>query len=259
MKLSSRKKLTAALGISCAVMMLFLLLQRQLGLGSAYSTLPDVATPVELAMEAPQSEFKPDMASEMTFLEINDRALFTQTRTAPPKFVPPPPPPGAELPKVPLTAQLTGVVITPTRKVALLRSAGGDQTFRLREGMPFPGELAGWRVTQINARSVVFDGGAAQGQVELKLDVAKGSPMSSNPNGLPFIPQVPGNSPVPPMSDNSKFNSSAIAMPVPGAPPPPPPPPSADQAAREMEVQRIIEERRAQMRAEAERMSSGNQ
>ena len=254
MKLSSRKKLTVALGIFCGAMMLFLLLQRQLGLGTAYSTLPDEPAGEQQALAAPQSEFKPDMASEGTFLEINDRSLFTQTRTAPPK-VAAPPTPVAEVPKVPLTAQLTGVVITPTRKVALLRSAGGDQTYRLREGMPFPGELAGWRVTQINARSVVFDGGAAQGQVELKLDVAKGSPMS----GLPAIPQVQGNSPVPPMSDSSKFNNAAIPMPVPGAPPPAPPPPSADQAAREMEVQRIIEERRAQMRAEAERMSSGNQ
>ncbi len=258
MRLSTRKKLTAALGVACGVMMLFLLLQRQLGLGTTYGTLPDTAAAVELDVQVPQSEFKPDMASEMAFLEINDRSLFTQTRT-PPLKAPPPVVVAVDQPKVPLTAQLTGVVITPTRKVALLRSAGGDQTYRLREGMPFPGELAGWRVVQINARSVVFDGGTNQGQVELKLDVAKGSPMSASPNGLPFIPQVPGNSPVPPMSDNSKFNSAAIAMPASGAPPPPPPPPSADQAAREMEVQRIIEERRAQMRAEAERMSSGNQ
>ena len=240
-------------------MMLFLLLQRQLGLGSAYSTLPDAPPAPEITLEAPQSDFKPDMASEMAFLEINDRSLFTQTRTAPLKADPIVAEAAPEVPKVPLTAQLTGVVITPTRKVALLRSAGGDQTYRLREGMPFPGELAGWRVAQINARSVVFDGGASQGQVELKLDVAKGAPMSGSPNGLPFIPQIPGNSPVPPMSDNSKFNSAAMSMPAAGAPPPPPPPPSADQAAREMEVQRIIEERRAQMRAEAERMSSGNQ
>jgi len=259
MKLSTRRKLTIALGVSCGVFMLFLLLQRQLGLGSTYSTLPDAPAAVEPAPEAPQNDFKPDMASEMAFLEINDRSLFTQTRTAPTKAAPVVAAAAPEMPKVPLTAQLTGVVITPTRKVALLRSAGGDQTYRLREGMPFPGELAGWRVMQINARSVVFDGGASQGQVELKLDVAKGSPMSGNPAGMPFIPQVPGNSPVPPMSDNSKFNSAAISMPAAGAPPPPPPPPSADQAAREMEVQRIIEERRAQMRAEAERMSSGNQ
>ena len=197
MKLSSRKKLTVALGVSCGVLMLFLLLQRQLGLGSAYSTLPDASEPAETVIAAPQTEFKPDMASEMAFLEINDRSLFTQTRTAPAKATPVVAQPVSEIPKVPLTAQLTGVVITPTRKVALLRSAGGDQTYRLREGMPFPGELAGWRVAQINARSVVFDGGASQGQVELKLDVAKGSPMSGSPSGVPFIPQVPGNSPVP--------------------------------------------------------------
>ncbi len=258
MKLSTRRKLTVVLAASCAAMMLFLLLQRQLGWGANFTTLPEGASPPESSPELPQSEFNADMASELTYLEINDRSLFTQTRTAPTKAVATAEVVKPAIPPVPLTAQLTGVVITPTRKVALLRNAGGDQTYRLREGMPFPGELAGWRVTQISARSVVFDGGADQGQVELKLDVAKGSPQSGQA-GLPFIPQVQGNSPVPPMSDNSKFNTAAMAMPVPGVPPPPPPPPSADQAAREVEVQRIIEERRAQMRAEAERMSSGNQ
>jgi Type II secretion system protein C len=259
MKLSTRRKLTTGLAIACGVLMLTAMLQRQLGWGTQYTVLPEAPVTPDESLKAPLKESNNTMASELAYDEINQRSLFTQTRTAPSEAIIAPPDPKVDIPKVPLTAQLTGVVITPNRKVALLRSSGGDQSYRLREGMPFPGDLAGWRVTQINARSVVFDGGG-QGQVELKLDVAKGSPMAGN--NMPqagFVPQVPGNPPVPPMSDPNKMNANNSAVPMPGMPQPPPPPPSADQAAREAEVQRIIEERRAQMRAEAERMSSGNQ
>jgi hypothetical protein len=243
--------------------MVLTLLQRQLGWGTSYALLPDVAAEPDASLKEPLKESNSDLGSENAYLWINEHALFTQNRQAPLKAAPTPVVVATTTPKVPLTAQLTGVVITPTRKVALLRNAGGDQSYRLREGMPFPGELAGWRVTQINARSVLFDGGTEQGQVELKLDVAKGSPTPGmntpfSQSGMPqppFVPQVAGAPPVPPM-DNSKFNTNGMAN---NMAPPPPPPPNADQAAREAEVQRIIEERRAQMRAEAERMSSGNQ
>jgi hypothetical protein len=254
MKLSTRRKITTALTVACGLMMVLLVLQRQLGWGSHYTLLPDAGTASDLAIEVQLKESQNLMPSQLTALEINDRSLFTQTRTAPAEVVPKQAEVKADVPAVPLTAQLTGVIITPNRKVALLRSAGGDQSFRLREGMPFPGELAGWRVAQINPRSVLFDG-AAQGQIELRLDVAKGGPMASPPMSMPspsFVPQVVGNPPVAPMD-------SKMAMQPGMNPSQPPPPPNADQAAREAEVQRIIEERRAQMRAEAERMNSGNQ
>lgn len=254
MKLSTRRKLTTALAISCVCMMIFIVLQRQLQWGNSYSVLPETPIEPDPVLKVPLKESSHRLDSEFVFQEINNRSLFSKDRTAPLK-VSKPAETTQNVPKVPLTAQLTGIVLTPNRKVALLRNAGGDQSFRLREGMPFPGELAGWRVVQINARSVIFDGGEGQGQVELKLDVAKGAPTSS----VPVVPQVAGAPPVPPVDASKLASAAAVPMPAPGAPPPPPPPPSADQAAREAEVQRIIEERRAQMRAEAERLSSGKQ
>lgn len=257
MKLSTRRKLTTALTIACVMMMIFIVLQRQLQWGGSYSWLPDVPTEPDAVLKVPLKESSHRLESEFAFQEINNRSLFSKDRTAPLK-VSKPAETTQDVPKVPLTAQLTGIVLTPNRKVALLRNAGGDQSYRLREGMPFPGELAGWRVMQINARSVIFDGGEGQGQVELKLDVAKGAPTSTAPT-IPVVPQVAGAPPVPPVDTSKLATAAALPMPAPGAPPPPPPPPSADQAAREAEVQRIIEERRAQMRAEAERLSSGKQ
>lgn len=254
MKLSTRRKLTTTLTIACVTMMVFIVLQRQLQWGGSYSLLPDVPMEPDPVLKVPLKESSHRLESEFVFQEINNRSLFSKDRTAPLKIAKPVEATQAA-PKVPLTAQLTGIVLTPNRKVALLRNAGGDQSFRLREGMPFPGELAGWRVVQINARSVIFDGGDGQGQVELKLDVSKGAPTASVP-AVPMVPQVAGAPPVPPVDTSKIAATAAVPMPAPGAPPPPP---SADQAAREAEVQRIIEERRAQMRAEAERLSSGKQ
>jgi hypothetical protein len=260
MKLSTRRRLTLALGVACGLMMIFLLLQRQLGWGSTYKLLPDQEIERDASLDAPLKESRNPMPTVLSALEINDRALFTPTRTAPAKVAPPAPVVENKIPQVPLNAQLTGVVITPLRKVAILRSNSGGVTYRLREGMPFPGELAGWRVVQINNRSVLFDGGQS-GMSELKLDVSKESPTSTALPSMPqpqSVPQVTGKSPVAPME-----------MPRPNPPGfPQPPPPQApgmtsaanpDQAAREAEVQRIIEERRAQMRAEAERMNSEKQ
>ena len=251
MKLSTRRKITTTLAVACVTMMIFIVLQRQLQWGSGYSLLPELPAEPDPVLKVPLKESTHRLESEFVFQEINNRSLFSKDRTAPLK-VSAQPETKITTPQVPLTAQLTGIVLTPNRKVALLRNAGGDQSYRLREGMPFPGELAGWRVTQINARSVIFDGGEGQGQVELKLDVSKGAPTAS----IPVVPQVAGAPPVPPVDASRLANSGAQPMPTPGAPPPPP---SADQAAREAEVQRIIEERRAQMRAEAERLSSGKQ
>jgi hypothetical protein len=262
MKLSSRRKLTVALGVLCGALALFAVVQSSKGIGRGYTLLPLSNVELDASITAPLKTSNHGMEGEMVYQTIDSKSLFTENRLSAPKAPPPIVKPAETVPVVPLNAQLIGVVITPNKKVALLRSASGDQTFRLREGMPFTGDLAGWKVLHIEARKVTFESSnAAQGQSELKLDVARGG------GAMPFIPGM--------NSTAAPFNPQPIAQPMSAmampqsqpnlvAPPPqgmmqppPPPPPSADQAAREAEVQRIIEERRAQMRAEAERLNSG--
>lgn len=257
MKLSTSRLLTQILIALCVLMMIAVFVQKQFRIGTGYSVEKLGAVEIDPRINQALSENTRALGDAQFFQEIADRALFDKSRG-----------PLAEaivqvvtdstkaLPKAPLTAQLTGIVITPKTKVALLRAASGDQSFRLKEGQPFPGELAGWKVLAIAPRSVTFDGGD-QGQTELKLDVSKGGPSSSMPMQMKTdVPFVAGNPPVMPPPPQA-----AVAVPNPNMPvmPPPPPVANAEQAAREAEVQKIIEERRAQMRAEAERMSAENQ
>ncbi len=256
MKLSTSRKLTIVLAVLCVLMMVGVALQKHFGIGTGYAVLPVEPAQPDPDLFKPLSESQAPLGESVFFSEVGERALFDSKRG--PLAEADVKPPGGEAqaatPKVPLTAQLTGIVMTPNHKIALLRAASGEQSFRLREGQPFPGEMGGWRVTQINARSVMFDGGD-QGSTELKLDVSKGGPAAgASMPGKMDAPMIAGNPPVPP---------AAVPMPNPNVPVPPVAPKteiaSADQAAREAEVQRIIEERRAQMRAEAERMSAEKQ
>jgi hypothetical protein len=265
MKLSTRRQLTIGLGIACAGLALFAVVQRFQGIGRGYTILDAAPQSLDATLTAPLKKADNILEGQGVYLEIDSRSLFTDNRLAAPKAAPVVEAAKPAIPVVPLTAQLIGVVITPNKKVALLRSAGGDQTFRLKEGMPFPGELAGWRVSRIEARKVTFDGGDVQGSTELKLDVAKGGAAPGFvPAQMPGLPQPMNNSAAAPSFKQPMPTSMPQPTPttMPGGAmvqPPPPPPPSADQAAREAEVQRIIEERRAQMRAEAERLNSGKQ
>ncbi len=262
MKLSTTRKLTVGLGVIVGLLAIFSVLQKVLGIGTGYQFLSGEKLPIDADLLLPLNVKSDTLAAEADYLEVNTRFLFSKDRTPPPKIV------AAVkdekvIPPVPLNMQLTGVVITAKKKIAMLRSTDGSQSFRLQEGRPLPGERAGWTLARIENRKVMFDGGP-NGQQELKLDVAAqtGAAMPFQNNGVATPMPIPGATPMPGMAQNPGINPN---MPMPmqdgkmTAPPAPPPPPNADQAAREAEVQRIIEERRAQMRAEAERMNSGQQ
>lgn len=235
--------MTLLLGGLCGVFALIATLQ-SLGVGSGYHLLDDeqVALDPDLSQPMQQVEFKlPEFAQ---YYEIAQRPLFTNDRKPRPiddkasataaTDAPPP---------VPLNATLLGVLIDPDHQVAILRDNASSSVIRVRQGMPLPGDLSGWTLQELAPRKAIFDGGPQQGTAELKLD------MSKTPVGAPVPP--PGMAPPPP--------GAAQAQPQPGAAPPPPGTTSqslpTDEAARQAEVQRIIEQRRAQMRAEADKMN----
>jgi len=259
-KLSSTRKLTVGLGVVVGLLALFSVLQKALGIGTGYQFLSGEKLPIDADLLIPLNVKSDALGAEADYLEVNTRFLFGKDRTPPPKIAA-----TAKdekvIPPVPLNMQLTGVVITANKKIAMLRSTDGAQSFRLQEGRPLPGERAGWILTKIESRKVMFDGGP-NGQQELKLDIAAntGAPVPFQNNGLAAPVPIPGSTPMPGMVQNPQNPSMNPNMPMQDSKmAEAPPPPNADQAAREAEVQRIIEERRAQMRAEAERMNSGQQ
>jgi general secretion pathway protein N len=82
-----------------------------------------------------------------------DRPLFAPSRRPPPppppvvEAVPPPPPP---LP--PPTLVVLGIVADANGTLAMVRSAASDKILRARLG----DDIEGWKVTQIEARSLVL-------------------------------------------------------------------------------------------------------
>ena len=139
-----------------------------------------------------------------------------------------------------LNAEGETVLIEPERQVAILRDNTSSSVIRVRQGMPLPGELAGWTLQELEPRKAVFDGGPQQGTAELKLDMSKAPTAAAPPP-----PPPPGMAP-PPGTPGAQVPPGAQAPTAASLP--------ADEAARQAEVQRIIEQRRAQMRAEAEKM-----
>jgi general secretion pathway protein N len=224
------------LGSLCAVLMLLMLAQR-FGFGRGYEELDELSEPLDMALLAPLKQSGHALPPDAHYIQVEQRPLFNNDRK-PTVVKAPPPAPDAGPPIVALNASLTGTIISNGKRLALVRDNTTSKVIVMRPGMPMPGELMGWKLVSVDARSAVFDGGPMQGRAELKLDVSK----TTGPALAP-PPPPPGQAPVP----------------APGQPQladqvPPPQPTPADQAAKEEEVRRIIEERRAQMRAEAAKM-----
>lgn len=229
-----------ALGSLCGLLGALMLAQR-FGLGTGYTPLPEATEPLDMALLKPLKQSNHALPPDTHYEVVRQRPLFNNDRKPTPIAAPA----AVVAPTIvpPLNAVLTGTIVSNGVRMALVRDNATSKVSVLRAGMPLPGELGGWRLVSVEPRSAIFDGGQANGRAELKLDVSK----TTGPAPAP-PPPVPGQPPQP--------APVAAAQPAPAGVPPPPPTP-ADQAAKEEEVRRIIEERRAQMRAEAAKMGGG--
>lgn len=139
---------------------------------------------------------------------------------------------GDEPAPVPLDVAVRGIIITPGVKLAIITDQKSKESQRVREGMPLEGELGGWTLAEIGPRKLVFDG-HTMGRSEVELQT--------------YTKALPGGaSPVrTSVSTGAGEKQDAEAEPT-----------DADEAAavaRAEEIRRRVAERRAQLRAEAER------
>ncbi len=165
--------MTLVLGGLCGALALVAILQ-SLGVGSGYHLLADRPAELEAELTQPmqQIEFKlPEFATQ--YFEIAQRPLFTNDRKPRPIDDKASATASTEAPPVPLNATLLGVLIDPDHQVAILRDNASSTVIRVRQGMPLPGDLAGWTLQELGPRKAIFDGGAQQGTAELKLDMSK--------------------------------------------------------------------------------------
>lgn len=219
--------LTLGLGSACGVLVVTALIQLA-GYGRGYGWLPaDTAESAELAGEIDRTPIKiPPLAS---YVEVESRPLFNDDRKPTPVSEEGPVVEGP--PPAPLNVTLTGVVLvretdtTPELKVAMVRDNLRNETMALKVGMPLGGDQAGWTLVELAPRLATFRN-VSDETVEIELNPAAGTAPAQPASGRPAPPR----------------------------PNMPPPDKNADPAASDLA--RRIEERRRQMREQAERLRS---
>ena len=223
---------TVILAGICGVLLLLAFVM-EAGFGRGYRWLAPDDSAALAAAGIDREPFK--LPPESAYAATDARPIFNEDRKPTPeapddKAEPPPP-------SVPLNISLTGIVLTPQLHMALIQDKAKNTTISLKEGMPMPGDQGGWTLTEIKKRSAIFKETSGD-EVEVELSTAVASQKPSNQPGKP--------------------GSRKAAADAGGAKPPATPTPAASgnagnpQAAEQL--QRRIEERRKQMRDEAERI-----
>ncbi len=149
--------------------------------------------------------------------------------------------PDEEEPVPELKASLAGIIITPDMRMAMIRDQAANHTLILREGMSLEGEQAAWRLDRIEPRMVNFvavDGRSAGLELEVNTRGLT-RPASSRPAPTPVAAAAEA-----PDSEEDAAEPAQI-----------------DDAARTRaeEIRRRVAERRAELRAEAERRAQQQQ
>lgn len=230
MNARTARLITLSLAGACGVMALAGVLA-WMGAGRGYGWLPEADAPPVTGVGRIDTEAVV-MPPDSEFAEVRQRPIFNEDRKPTPIVEEVKP---LDAPTAPLNITLTGIVMTPDLKLAMVRDNTKNEAVSLRVGMPLPGEQQGWTLAEIRARSVVFRNPQDETS-EVELEVAPGLTVPPSARAVP-PPPPPGAAPAPPPGGNVPAN-------VPGQPPP-------DRAA---ELQRRIEERRREMREQAEKL-----
>ena len=137
-----------------------------------------------------------------------------------------------------LEATVAGIVITPEMRLAMVTDKQAGKTLVLREGMSLEGGQAAWKLDAIESRQVSFvsvDG--RETQLELKV----------NTSGLTVPPSASASAAAEEPETQESTDPTESAEPADARQA------SEEARARAEEIRRRVAERRAQLRAEAER------
>ncbi|MBN8924464.1 MAG: general secretion pathway protein GspN [Rhodanobacter sp. 68-29] len=136
--------------------------------------------------------------------------------------------------------QLTGIILTPQLRMALLHDTSGHKELRLREGQALPdGSLS---LVEVKTRSVILD--SSQGRTELKLPA--GAPIDAAKAASAPAPAAEADAEPAPASSPSGADAVQRVLPLgQGAAPPVQPEYSPQQLERLRKLKAAILQRRA--------------
>lgn len=227
MDVKTSRMVTLGLAGVCGLLLIVALIQLA-GYGQGYGWLAaDEESEAGISTEIDQKPIKiPPMSA---FAEVENRPLFNEDRQPTPHdddAVE-----EAATPVVPINVTLTGVIIqrksesTPEVRIAMVHDNLRNESLALKVGMPLNGDQAGWSLVSVEPRLATFKN-VSDEKAEIELNTA-------------------ANAAKPPMQ----------RPPVPAPARPGAPIPEQNNAA-ESDLAKRIEERRRQMREEAERLRS---
>lgn len=186
------------------------------------------------------------MDSYDTYVEILDRPLFNDSRT-PEEDDAVLAETEADEPVVePLKAELSGIIIAGETQIAMVKNPESGEVLPVKLGQPLTGDQAGWTLKELSPRMAVF-AGATQEEQELTLETdVKGAVAVITP---------------PKVNNNKSSNPNKNARPSPlerrlrsGVPQEEEGNPENNPISAE-EIRQRIEERRRQLREEAQRIN----
>ena len=247
------KRIALVLGGLGAVLALLVVAQ-QAGLGRGYSKL--AADDEARADNFGRIDVEPvKLAAFSDYGDIVSRPVFNETRA--PEAQPATPTDGAEAAAAasPLNVTLTGVMLMPSLQIAFVRDNATGTVHRVRVGNPLEGDQSGWKLVELMPRKAVFEGeGLGRQEIELTVDtagapamVAPGAPKPEVQPAVPGQPAVAGQ-PMPGQPPVAGQLPAPTSIPGVVQPTEQPAATSADQ------IRQRIEERRRQLREEAQRM-----
>ncbi|MGN6520638.1 MAG: hypothetical protein ACTHK2_14560 [Dokdonella sp.] len=226
--------ITHVLAGICGVLALVAVLQYA-GFGRGYSWAPDGEPLEEHAPLAGIDKQSLQMPPASAFAAVEQHPLFNEDRQPTPVDATA----GAEAvePPSPLNIALTGVILDEANhvRVAMFQDKARNQAVALKVGMPLEGEQASWTLVEVKPRGAVFRN-AANETTEVELETALAPSQGAGAKRPAGNRPAPGNRP-PDKAGAAKPDAKGDA--------------SQDLARR-------IEERRKQMREDAERLRNGS-
>jgi general secretion pathway protein N len=238
---AANQRLPTYLLATFALWSLLALIVAYAGLGGRYSLHPDDASRVPELPKLDLSRAQNPLQALDAYAVVGQRPLFNADRRPIPVADAPAADGDAAPPPVPLDVVLTSVILSGEVKIGIFLDKKNNKSQSVRLGANLSGEQSNWKLVELAPRKAVFEGPTGRNEAELRVFDGQGgeaptaiaSATSSDPNAQP--PQ-----------DATAAANAAAGNPAAGGPPQTP-------ESRAELIRRRIEERRRQMREEAER------
>jgi general secretion pathway protein N len=162
---------TTVLAGACGFLLLTALLQYA-GVGRGYRWAADDPSS-EPPLPGSAVDDKPlKLPPASAFAEVEMHPLFNEDRKPTP--IDASEGDDASAPQSPLNITLTGIISTSSIKIAMVQDKARNQSVALKVGMPLEGDQASWTLVEVKPRSVVFKSAANEKtEVELETSVAQ--------------------------------------------------------------------------------------